>query len=146
MQIVTVIYRLAVSLWLGGAALFTFVLTPMLFGSESRDTAARIVGLFFPGYFRWGLACGAVALICRIVLSGKSNLTAAVVIVVMLTLTSIQAFYIEPRAAAIKKEIVSFETTSKDHPKRREFAKLHGVSAASNLTVIVGGVVLVVLF
>ena len=146
MQIVTVIYRLAVSLWLGGAALFTFVLTPMLFRSESRDTAARIVGLFFPGYFRWGLACGAVALICRIVLSGKSNLTAAIVIFVMLTLTSIQAFYIEPRAAAIKEEIVSFETTSKDHPKRREFSKLHGISAACNLTVIVGGVVLVVLF
>ena len=146
MQIVTIIYRLAVSLWLGGAALFTFVLTPMLFRSESRDTAARIVGLFFPGYFRWGLACGAVALICRIVLSGKSQVTAAVVISVMLALCSIQAFYIEPRAAAIKREIVSFETTSKDHPLRREFSKLHGISAACNLTVIVGGVVLVVLF
>jgi uncharacterized membrane protein len=146
MQTVTIIYRLAVSLWLGGAALFTFVLTPMLFRSESRDTAARIVGLFFPGYFRWGVACGIVALICRVILSGKGQLPAALIIFVMLTLSSVQAFYIEPKAAAIKREIVSFETTPKDHPLRKEFAKLHGVSAVCNLSVIAGGVILVVLF
>jgi len=146
MQGVTIIYRLAVSLWLGGAALFTFVLTPMLFRSESRDVAARIVGLFFPGYFRWGVACGIVALICRVILTGKGQLPAVVILVVMLTLSSIQAFYIEPRAAGIKRQIVSFETTSKDDPLRREFSKLHGVSAVCNLSVIVGGVILVVLF
>jgi hypothetical protein len=146
MQITTIIYRLAISLWLGGAALFTFVLTPLLFRYESRDTAARIVGLFFPGYFRWGVACGIVAIVCRIVLSGKGQLAAVVIIAVMLTLSSIQAFYIEPRAAELKRQIVSFETTSKDHPLRRQFAKLHGVSAVCNLSVIAGGVALVVLF
>lgn len=146
MQALTVIYHLAVSLWLGGAALFTFVLTPILFRSESRDVAARIVGLFFPGYFRWGVACGLVAIICRIILSGKGMLPAAVILAVMLSLSSIQAFYIEPKAAAIKKQIVSFETTSKEDPLRREFSKLHGVSAVCNLSVIAGGVILVILF
>ena len=146
MQIVTIIYHLAVSLWLGGAALFTFVLTPMLFRYESRDTAARIVGLFFPGYFRWGVACGIVALVCRLILTGKGQIPAVVIIAVMLTLSSIQAFYIEPRAAELKRQIVSFETTTKDDPLRRQFGKLHGVSAVCNLSVIVGGVALVVLF
>lgn len=146
MQVVTIIYRLAVSLWVGGAALFTFMLTPILFRSESRDSAGRIVGLLFPGYFRWGLACGVIALICRVILSGKGTLVAGIVLAVMLTLCSFQAFYIEPKAAALKKEIVSFETTPKDHPLRREFGKLHGVSAVCNLVVIAGGVVLVVLF
>jgi hypothetical protein len=146
MQAVTIIYRLAVSLWLGGAALFTFMLTPMLFRSESRDVAGRIVGLFFPGYFRWGMACGLIALICRLVLAGKGLVPSALILAVMIALCSFQAFYIEPKAAALKKEIVSFETTAKDHPLRREFSKLHGVSAVCNLTVIVGGVVLVVLF
>ncbi|HJV35715.1 DUF4149 domain-containing protein [Geomonas sp.] len=145
MQIVTIIYRLAVSLWLGGASLFTFVLTPLLFRNESRDTAARIVGLFFPGYFRWGVACGLIALICRIILSGKGVAVAGVILAVMLTLCSIQAFYVEPRAAELKRQIVSFETTPKDHPLRREFSKLHGVSAVCNLSIIAGGVVLVVL-
>ena len=146
MQIITIIYHLAVSLWLGGAALFTFVLTPLLFKNESRDTAGRIVGLFFPGYFRWGIACGLVALICRIVLSGKSQLSVAIIIAVMLILSSFQAFYIEPKAAELKRQIVSFETTTKDHPLRREFGKLHGVSAVCNLAVIVGGIALVVIF
>ncbi|GFO70163.1 membrane protein [Geomonas limicola] len=146
MQVVTILYRLAVSLWLGGAALFTFMLTPILFRSESRDSAGRIVGLLFPGYFRWGLACGAVALICRLILSGKGTVLAGIILAVMLALCSFQAFYIEPKAAALKKEIVSFETTPKDHPLRREFSKLHGVSAVCNLAVIGGGVVLVVLF
>jgi len=146
MQVVTILYRLAVSLWLGGAALFTFMLTPILFRSETRDSAGRIVGLLFPGYFRWGLACGAVALICRLILSGKGTALAGIILAVMLTLCSFQAFYVEPKAAALKKEIVSFETTPKDHPLRREFSKLHGVSAVCNLVVIAGGVVLVVLF
>lgn len=145
MQAVHVIYRLAISLWLGGAALFTFVLTPILFRSESRDVAGRIVGLFFPGYFRWGLVCGLIALICRVIISSKSKYLAAAIIVAMLLLSSFQAFYIEPKAAELKRQIVSFETTSKDDPLRREFAKLHGVSAVCNLSVIAGGVVLVIL-
>ncbi|HJV64655.1 MAG TPA: DUF4149 domain-containing protein [Geomonas sp.] len=145
MQIVTIIYRLAISLWLGGASLFTFVLTPLLFRNESRDTAARIVGLFFPGYFRWGVACGIIAIVCRIIISGNGTYLAAGILAIMLTLSSIQAFYIEPRAAELKRQIVSFETTTKDNPLRKEFSKLHGISAVCNLSVIAGGVVLVVL-
>jgi hypothetical protein len=145
MQVLTVIYRLAISLWFGGAALFTFALTPILFRSESRDTAGRIVGLLFPSYFRWGLACGVIALICRLIVNGKSQPLAAIVLVVMLLITSYQAFSIEPRAAELKRQIPSFETTPKDHPLRREFSKLHGVSAVCNLVVIAGGAVLVVL-
>jgi hypothetical protein len=63
----------------------------------------------------------------------------------MIAITSAQAFVIEPKAAALKKEIPSFETTPKDDPLRIEFRKLHGVSAVSNLVVIIGGVALVVL-
>ena len=44
--------NLAVSCWLGGAALFTFGLTPKLFAAYSQDQASAIVGLLFPGYFR----------------------------------------------------------------------------------------------
>ncbi|MCM0084068.1 DUF4149 domain-containing protein [Geomonas sp. Red32] len=145
MQAVPVIYRLAISLWLGGAALFTFVLTPLLFKNETRDTAARIVGLFFPGYFRWGVACGVIALVCRLVMAGKGTVIPSIILAVMLTLSSIQAFYIEPKAAELKRQIVSFETTPKDHPLRQQFSKLHGVSAVCNLSVIAGGVALVIM-
>lgn len=145
MKYAEMVCRLAISLWVGGSALFTFVLTPLLFKTESRDTAARIVGTLFPGYFRWGIACGVVALGCRLVIRGGRVDIAAGILAVMLAVTSFQAFYVEPKAAAIKREIVSFEQTTKDHPLRQQFGRLHGVSAVCNLAVIAGGVVLVVL-
>lgn len=145
MQYIDMLYRLAVSLWAGGNAIFTLILTPVLFKTESRDTAARIVGNLFPGYFRWGVACGAIALFCRLVSRGFDLKLPLIVLSLMLVVTSFQAFYVEPRAAELKKQIGSFESTSKEHPLRKQFSKLHGVSAVCNLTVLTGGVLLVLL-
>ena len=139
-------YRLAIACWVGGTSLFTFVLAPTLFKSYNRDMAGGIVGVLFPGYFKWGLVCGAIAL-ATIFLSStvKHKTVAAVIILVMLAITSVQAFVIEPKAAALKKAIPSFETTPKDDPLRVQFKKLHGVSAVGNLVVIGGGIVLIAL-
>jgi len=145
MHYLDMFYRLAISLWAGGNAIFTLMLTPILFRTESRDTAARIVGNLFPAYFKWGLACGAIALVCRLAGRGLDLRMPVVVLAVMLAVTSFQSFYVEPRAAELKLQIGSFETTGKDHPLRKQFSKLHGVSAVCNLTVLAGGVVLVLL-
>lgn len=145
MTFLAVLYRLALAFWVGGVALFTFVLTPTLFRTQPRDLAGKIVGVLFPGYFRWGLACGAVALICLLFQRGRNFVPALLLLILMLAATSYQALIIEPKAAALKQEIGSFETTPKDHPLRREFSRLHGISAACNLAVFAGGVVLIVL-
>lgn len=145
MQILSIIYRLAITFWVGGVAIFTFVLTPIIFKVNDRDTAGRIVGTLFPGYFRWGLACGAVALASLLILRGRNFVAPLLILLVMLSLTAFQGFFIEPRAAALKREIPSFVTTPKDDPLRREFSRLHGVSAVCNLTVFAGGVVLIIL-
>ena len=139
------VFRLALAFWVGGAALFTFVLTPILFRTQPRDLAAQIVGVLFPGYFWWGLATGTVALVCLLILRGRHFLPTLALLVLMLGLTSFQAFSVEPRAAALKQEIVSFETTSKDNPLRREFSRLHGISMACNLAVLLSGIVLLIL-
>ncbi len=140
-----IIYRLLIAFWVGGAALFTFVLTPTLFRSFDRDMAGSIVGVLFPGYFKWGLICGVLSLGCLLFVRGKHWFASSIIIVVMLVVTSVQAFVIEPKAAAIKKEIPSFITTPADHPMRQQFRKLHGISAISNLGVIGGGIVLLIL-
>jgi hypothetical protein len=145
MKIAEWAYRLSVACWAGGNALFTLVLTPILFRTEGRDTAARIVGAFFPAYFRWGLAWGAIALACRLLTRGAGQKGALLLLAAMLAVTSFQALYLEPKAAELKHRIGSFEATPPDHPLRREFARLHGVSAACNLAVLAGGAVLVVL-
>jgi hypothetical protein len=145
MQIADHLYRLAIALWAGGNAIFTLLLTPILFKTEARDIAARIVGSFFAGYFRWGLACGVVALVCRVLGHGLGARVPVLLLLAMLVVSSFQAFYVEPKAAALKQQIGSFENTPKEHPLRREFSKLHGISAVCNLAVLAGGVVLVVL-
>ena len=144
-QAATGFYRLALAGWLGGAALFTFVLTPTIFHAFNRDQAGAIVGFLFPGYFRWGLGCGLVALVSLVAARvGRKRLLAGI-IGGMLAITAVQALVIEPRAAALKREIPSFETTPVDHPLRREFRKLHAFSAIGNLVVIGGGVTLLIL-
>lgn len=145
MPVVQIAYALAISCWLGGMTLFTFVLTPTLFASYSRDIAGGIVGLLFPGYFRFSLICGTVALLCQLIRKGRFAVASLSIIGVMLLLTAVQAWVIEPRAASLKRSIVSFETTPKDDPNRVQFRKLHGLSMAANLAVIAGGVALIVL-
>jgi len=145
MQLLTAIYHLALAFWVGGVALFTFVLTPILFRTQPRDLAGKIVGVLFPGYFRWGVCCCGVALLCLLVLHGSAFLPTLIILLVMLAATLFQALFIEPRAKGLKQQIGSFENTTKEHPLRKEFSKLHGISAICNLAVLVGGVVLVVL-
>ena len=145
MEIFPIIYRIAVSFWVGGVAIFTLVLTPIIFKEHDRDAAGKIVGFLFPGYFRWGLTCGVVALIALLAARGKGSAASLVILIIMLLLTSFQAIFIEPRAAALKREIPSFVTTPKEHPLRREFARLHAISAVCNITVFAGGVALIVL-
>ena len=146
MQVITIVYRLAIAFWTGGIAMFTFAVTPLIFKSFGRDLAGQIVGAVFPAYFRWGIACGLIGLVCTIILRGKMLIVTSALLVLMLAVTSFQAFYVEPRAAELKKQIVSFETTPKDHPLRRQFSRLHGISAFCNLVVFAGGVTLIVLF
>lgn len=139
------LYRLSVAFWVGGVALFTVVLTPILFKTQPRDLAAKIVGVLFPGYFYWGLACGAVALVSLLIQRGRHFIPALILLVLMLAATSWQSFILEPKVAALKEEVGSFETTSRDHPLRREFSRLHGISAVCNLVVFAGGVALIFL-
>ena len=130
----------------GGASLFTFILTPTIFKSYNRDIAGGIVGTLFPGYFKWGLVCGVIAFATVFMSSAVKHKTiAAIIIAVMIAITSVQAFVIEPKAASLKEAIPSFETTPKDDPLRIQFRKLHGVSAVSNLAVIGAGIVLIAL-
>jgi hypothetical protein len=75
----------------------------------------------------------------------KHKTISVIIIAVMLAITSVQAFVIEPKAKLLKSKISSFETTPQDNPLRVQFRRLHGVSAASNLVVIGGGIALIAL-
>jgi hypothetical protein len=46
----------------------------------------------------------------------------------------------------VKRSVASFETVSPDDPARKEFSRLHGISMAANLIVILEGAALIVAY
>lgn len=141
-------YRLALSLWVGGIALFTFVVTPVIFRTQGRDAAGKIVGSIFPPYFRYGIAFAALALLARIA-AGEAFHTArqwvgTILIATAILLTCFQAYGLVPRMEQVKRSVTSFEAVPPEDPARKEFFRLHGISMVVNLVVLLEGVALVV--
>ncbi len=146
-QAASALYRLALALWAGGMSVFTFVVTPVIFRTQARNEAGKIVGALFPVHFRFFLGVAAVALAARVTageaLSGTRQLAGTAVIVFSLALGAYHAFGLLPRMESVKETVVSFESTPKEDPARREFSRLHGVSMTLNLAVLAAGVVLI---
>ncbi len=143
---IAAVYRLALSAWVGGIALFTFVVTPVIFRTQGRDTAGKIVGAIFPLYFRYVLVAAAIGLLARAAageaFSGVRQWTGTVLILSAIVLTGYQAYGLTPRMERLKQSVASFEAASPDDPARREFSRLHGISMAVNLVVLLEGAAL----
>lgn len=143
------LYSLVLSLWVGGIALFTFVVTPVIFRSYPRDMAGEIVGHLFPVYFIYNLIGAVLALILLIVLaidrSKRSYRLSLLLLAVALLVNVFVTFKLHPETVAVKQQITSFERISPESPERKAFAKLHGLSAVLNLFLLADGVVLLVI-
>jgi len=150
MIIASALYRLALSLWVGGIALFTFVVTPVIFRTQGRDVAGKIVGAIFPLYFRYGLALAVVALLARMVAGeafhGARQWAGTLLILIALVLTGYQAYGLTPRMERVKHSVTSFETAPPEDPARKEFSRLHGISMVVNLVVLLEGAALLVAY
>jgi Domain of unknown function (DUF4149) len=147
MHVVSAIYRLALSLWVGGIGLFTFVVTPVIFRTQGRDVAGKIVGTIFPLYFRYCMVLAGTALLARIfageAFHGARQWLGAVLIISALLLTGYQAYGLTPRMERVKQSVPSFETTPPEDSARQEFRRLHGISMVVNLVVLLEGAVLI---
>ena len=128
-------------------AIFTFVVTPILFRTQGRDAAGKIVGTIFPAYFRYGVALIAIALVARIVsgeaFHGARQWIGTGLIVVALFMTGYQAHILTPRMERVKRSVASFETAPPGDPARKEFSRLHGISMVLNIVVLLEGAALV---
>lgn len=146
-QAAAAIYRLSVALWAGGMSLFTFVVTPVIFRSRGRDAAGEIVGAIFPHYFRYCLAVIGIALIARIAagfaLAGARQIVGTALVVAALFLSGWHTFVLAPRIEAVQAQVASLESVPPEHPARREFSRLHGISMGVNLAILAAGVVLI---
>ncbi len=139
------LYNLILSLWVGGITIFTFIVTPVIFRSFGRDLAGGIVGKLFPGYFLYLLILSALALIVFLAVAGDHSKPAArlsfILLIAALAINSYVAFKLHPDTVRVKQQIASFERES-DTPARKQFARLHAVSASLNLLLLVDGIAL----
>ena len=140
------------ALWVGGMALFTFIITPAIFNSYSRDMAGEIVGRLFPGYFLYNLVLSLLALILFLIpwrdisdIARKGFRLSLFCIVIAVLINIFVFFKLHPEIKAIKKEIHSFGTVSSDDPLRIKFRRLHGISAVLNLLLLADGVTLLLI-
>jgi len=148
MHFYSALYRLTLSLWVGGIALFTFIVTPVIFRTHGREDAGKIVGAIFPLYFRYVLVLAATTLLARILsgvaFHGARQWAGTLLIVSAIVLTGYQAYLLTPRMEQIKRSVVSFESVTRDNPGRKEFSRLHGISMAVNLVVLLEGTALII--
>lgn len=141
------IYSLLLSLWIGGIAVVTFLVTPVIFASFGRDTAGEIVGKILPRYFTFNLAVSVLTFLSFISLrSGIGagmkkkivlGLLAAAVIVNLFI-----SFRLYPEIVRVKQQVASFESVPPDALPRKEFRRLHGISSILNLLLLADGIAL----
>ena len=142
------LYTLILALWVGGMALFTFIVTPAIFRSFARDLAGRIVGELLPGYFLYNLILAAAAMalffLSAAVRTAFASRLSLVLLSAALIINVFIVFKLHPEAVKVKQEVTSFERESPGSPARKKFARLHGVSAALNLALLVEGIILLI--
>lgn len=143
------LYTLTLALWTGGMALFTFIVTPAIFRSYGRDQAGELVGKLFPGYFVFLLVLSALALLLFFLLgtdrASRSFRASLFLLVVAVIINAYVLFSLHPKAVQLKQQVISFEKAAPDSPARREFRKLHGISAVLNLALLADGIALLAL-
>lgn len=145
----TSLYTVTLALWTGGIALFTFVVTPAIFQSFDRDQAGDIVGKLFPGFFLFCLAVSSAALILFFLLGAEQTSqpyrASLFLLVLAVIINAYVLFSLHPRTVEVKQQIASFEHAAPDSPARKEFRKLHAVSAGLNIVLLLDGTALLVM-
>jgi len=97
--------RLLLTLWVGSLCAIGYIAVPMAFATLGDVTlAGNYAGKLFSAVNILGLGCGAVLLLSKILLLGKSvlSLWRFWTLLLMISLTLVFSFYLQPEIATIK--------------------------------------------
>lgn len=149
MKIGQLLYNFILALWVGGIFIFTFLVTPIIFQSFSRDTAGKIVGTLFPYYFPYNLILSIIALAFFLLFIGIKRKNWGKITIILLSIAVVinlfVTFKLHPDIISVKQQIKTFETQSDKSPARNQFRKLHAISATLNILLLIDGTALVIL-
>jgi uncharacterized membrane protein len=142
------VYLLAISLWIGGMAFFSFMAAPSIFHVLPREEAGKVVSDIFPKYYWQGIICGAIALATSAALGVRDRwnmvlIVRTIIIGGMVLGVLYSVVILQPQIQAVKAQITSLENLSPTDPLRVEFGRLHGRSFSVNAAVLLLGVIVV---
>ncbi len=132
-EILLVIERLLLTLWVGSLCAVGSMVVPVLFATLDRALAGSIAGKLFTLTAMLGLACGSILLIAMIVRSGRYDWRAWLV-TVMLVLVAVGQFILVPMINGLRVRGLA------DHA---DFSMLHSLAGLLFVLTAVLGLVLV---
>ncbi|MBK7676594.1 DUF4149 domain-containing protein [Accumulibacter sp.] len=140
------LYNIALTLWVGGLWAIGYVVAPTLFATlgGDRPLAGMLAGKLFELIGWIGLACASYLLLFELLHNGTAvwRRRAFWLLVVMLLLTVVSLFGVQPLLAQIKADALPREVM--ESVLRNRFATWHGVSSVLYLVQSLLGLLLVV--
>lgn len=119
---------LALSLWLGGDVFLSFAVAPGAFRLLTRDQAGAMVGYSLWRLHFFGVICGVVFLVARLMRTRTfaSFVTpVALCIVLMIALTVASQHVVNPKMTVLRAQMGSIQGTPSDSPLLAEFGRWH---------------------
>ena len=139
------LYTIALTLWVGGLWAVGYLVAPTIFSTlADRQMAGMLAGKLFSMIGWVGLFCAAYLLLSMLLRLGGAALKRGVfwLVVVMLLLTAISQFGLQPWIAQLKAEALPREVM--ESVVRDRFATWHGISSILYLVQSLLGLLLVV--
>jgi uncharacterized membrane protein len=137
------IHLLALIVWLGGMAFFSFIVAPSIFSALPTETAGNVVAAIFPKYWLIGYVCSGIILITLIVLGffEKTFPVIRILIVVLMAVTTLYAgVVVGGKAREIKSHIRVIEDGAEKTLLMAKFRTLHRRSVTLNSIVMILGI------
>ncbi len=146
LEVLKFIHLLSIVVWLGMLLFFTFAAAPSIFKMLPRETAGEVIGSIFPKYWVIGYIASILATATLIWIASIQMAWPGwrlPLLVVMTIVSFYSGLVVGKRARGIKARIK--EGSDDKEALRREFKKVHAVSAMLNIAVIILGLVFIYL-
>lgn len=149
MELLRYVHRLLLGAWIGALLCFGAVVAPTLFRVLTPGQAGSVVRRVLPVLDGYGAIAGLVLLAvgwaCEGAPRGRARLRAGALLGATLA-AWVSLFVVTPRMTELRAQAADqISELPADHPLRREFGKLHGVSSSLSLAaLLLAGVALAV--
>ncbi|HEX5038404.1 MAG TPA: DUF4149 domain-containing protein [bacterium] len=148
MLLINTLYVVALVVWIGGIAFFSFIAAPSIFHNLPPEFAGKAVSSIFPKYYPLGYVSGLVAFACLAIAgfkTGSWSWAKMLIIAFMTFMTVTNSLITHPKARALKEEMQTTQSQTELVHLKEVFDRIHRWSVINNGIVLVLGLIVIVL-